>query len=190
MSEVRSLGYKKIVLLGHSLWTNKTIHYFSEKKPSDVVGVVLASPPDMVGLFEKPEYQPNHKELRDEAKRNVAEGNPRKLVSGLLWDWYTLSSQTYLDLSQQGGPVDNLPVMRNPEKFSELAQINVPILGVMGEKDDIAIRTLEEDLELIKEKAIACPSFTKVLSRMPAIHTISVKMILPIQFLAGFNQKV
>lgn len=161
LSEVRKLGYKKIVLLGHSLGCNKTIRYFSKKKPKDVVGVILASPPDMVGLFEKPEYQPNHKELLEEARKNVKEGKPREQVSGVIWDWYTLSSQTYLDLSERGGPADNLPVMRNPSEFQELAQIDVPILGVMGEKDDIAIKTLEEDLDLIEVKATGCPSFEK-----------------------------
>jgi len=158
--ETKRLGYEKIVLMGHSLGCNKTIRYLSKKKPKDVIGVILASPPDMVGLFEKPEYQPNHKELLEEARKNVKEGNPRKLVSGMVWGWYNLSSQTYLDLSEQNGPADNLPVLRNPEEFKELAQINVPILGIMGEKDDIAIRTLEEDMDLIKQKAKSCPSFT------------------------------
>lgn len=92
MKEVGRLGYKKIIILGHSLGCNKTIYYFSQRKPKDVVGVVLASPPDMVGLFEKPEYQPNHKKLLKEALKNIKEGNPRKLVSGMIWDWYHLSS--------------------------------------------------------------------------------------------------
>ena len=161
VSEVRKLGYKKIVLLGHSLGCNKTIRYFNKNKPEGVTGVVLASPPDMVGLFEKPEYQPNHHELLEEARKNVTEGNPLKLVSGIVWDWYTLSSQTYLDLSEQDGPADNLPVMKNPDTFPELASINVPLLGIMGEKDDIAIHTLEEDLDLIEKKATECPTFTK-----------------------------
>lgn len=161
LGEVRKLGYTKIILLGHSLGCNKTIHYFSKKKPGDVVGVIWASPPDMVGLFEKPEYQPNHKELLEEAKNNIKEGNPRKLVSGMIWDLYHLSSQTYVDLSEQGGHVDNLPVLRNPDSFPELASIDVPILGIMGEYDDIAIRTLEEDLDLIASKATNCPDFSR-----------------------------
>jgi len=160
-SVIKKLGYEKVVLLGHSLGCNKVIRYFSKKNPKGVVGVVLASPPDMVGLFEKPEYQPSHKELLKEAKKNVKEGNPRKLVSGVIWDWYRLSSQTYLDLSERGGSVDNLPVLQDPDKFLELAQINVPILGIMGEEDDIAIRSLREDLDLIKAKAVNCPLFTK-----------------------------
>ena len=161
VSEVRRLGYKKIVLLGHSLGCNKIIRYSYKERSKDIVGVILASPPDMVGLFEKSEYQPNHKGLLAEARKNVKEGNPRKLVSGVIWDWYTLSSQTYLDLSEQDRPADNLPVMRNPSEFSELAQIDVPILGIMGEKDNIAIRSLKEDLDLIEKKATDCPSFTQ-----------------------------
>lgn len=161
LNEVKRLGYKEIILFGHSLGCNKIIHYFSKKRPKSVVGVILASPPDMVGLFEKPEYQPNHKQLLEEAIRNIKEGNPRKLVSGMGWDWYHLSSQTYFDLSERNGLVDNLPVMRNPKEFPELASIDVPILGIMGEYDDIAIRTLEEDLDLIASKAISSPSFTK-----------------------------
>ena len=123
--------------------------------------MLLAPPSDMVGLFEKPEYQPNHKELLSEARKNVEEGNPRKLASGVIWGWYTLSSQTYLDLSEKGVPANNLPVLENPKEFAELAQIDVPILGIMGEKDDMAIRTLENDLNLIEKKATSCPSFTK-----------------------------
>lgn len=161
LNEVKKLGYKKVILLGHSLGCNKTIHFYSKKQPKDIAGVILASPPDMVGLFEKTEYQPNHKELLAEAIRNIKEGNPRKLVTGMVWDWYQLSSQTYFDLSETNGLVDNLPILRNPDKFKELAQINIPILGIMGELDDIAIRTLEEDMNLIASKAVGSPSFTK-----------------------------
>lgn len=161
VNKVNEFGYKKIILLGHSLGCNKTIHYFSSSKPQNIVGVILASPPDMVGLFEKTEYQPNHKELLAEAKQNVNDGNPRKLVSGMVWDWYNLSSQTYIDLSQANGAVDNLPVRNSSNEFSELASINVPILGIMGEFDDIAINTLSEDLDLIASKATGTPSFTK-----------------------------
>lgn len=161
VSTIRKLGYRKIILLGHSLGCNKVIRYFSKKKLFDVAGIILASPPDTVGLFEKPEYQPNHKKLLEEARKNVKEGNPRKLVSGLIWDYYNLSSQTYLDLSERGGPADNLPVSRNSEKFAELTKIDVPILAIMGKNDDIAIQSLEKDMDLIEKKAEGCPSFIK-----------------------------
>lgn len=161
LKKTRNLGYKKLILLGHSLGCNKVVYYFHKKKPKNVVGIILASPPDMVGLIKKPEYQPNYKELLNEARENVKNGKPRKILSTKIWGWYHLSSQTFLDLFEENGPVDNLPVLRNPKKFPQLATINVPILGMMGENDDIAIRSLEEDLKLIKTKATGAPSFIK-----------------------------
>ena len=127
----RELGYKKFVVIGHSL----------------------------VGLVKKMEYQPNYLDLLQEARKNVSEGNPEKLLSGKVWDWYVLSSQTFLDLFEEGGPADVLPVFDNPEHFIELEAVDVPIFCIMGEHDDIAIRTLEEDMALLKTKATNAKSF-------------------------------
>jgi len=161
IEEVRKLGYRRVVLMGHSLGCNKTIYYFSQKKPDNVVGVILASPPDMIGLVQKPEYQPNSSQLYQEAKENVAKGQPRELLSSMIWDWYNLSSQTFLSLFSENTEIDNLPILRKPDEFPQLASINVPILGFMGEYDDIVIRTLEEDMDLIESRATRCPAFAK-----------------------------
>lgn len=160
VAEVRKLGYKKIVLMGYSLGCNKVIFYFSQRKPKDVVGIILGSPPDMIGQV-KPEYQPNRDELFNEAKKNVSNGEPRKILSNMLWGWYNLSSQTFLSLFTEGNKVDNLPVMRNPEEWPQLASINIPILAFMGEYDDIAIRRLSDDLDLIESKATGTLNFSQ-----------------------------
>lgn len=160
IAKVKELGYSKIILLGHSLGCNKTIYYMYKHQDPDVSGVILASPPDMVGLVELERYQPNHAELLKEAQQLVASGKPRQLLSSDIWDGeYILSAQTYLSLFQEGGPADNLPVNRNPEVFEQLAIIKQPILGIMGVHDDIEIRNLHDDMALIKSKATACKDF-------------------------------
>jgi pimeloyl-ACP methyl ester carboxylesterase len=155
----RELGYKHFVIIGHSLGGPKVVHHFHKNNPKDVIGIVLASPGDMVGLVKKPEYQLNYKDLLEEARKNVETGNPEKLLSNRVWDWYILSSQTFLDLFEENGPADNLPLLRNPDRFPELEAINTPILCLMGEKDDVVIKTLKEDMELLKQKAVNAPSF-------------------------------
>ncbi|HEY5667850.1 MAG TPA: alpha/beta hydrolase [Candidatus Saccharimonadales bacterium] len=159
ITKVKDLGYKKIILLGHSLGCNKVIHYLHTQQGPDIVGVVLASPPDMVGLVEREGYQPNYRELTAEAQKLVADGKPRELLSGKLWDWCYISAQTYLSIFLPSSAADNLPVLHNPKVFTQLATLQQPILGIMGEHDDIAIRDLHEDIELIKSRAIACPQF-------------------------------
>ncbi|MBP7875869.1 alpha/beta hydrolase [Candidatus Woesebacteria bacterium] len=156
----RELGYKRFIIVGHSLGSPKIIHHFYTMHSTDVAGLVLASPGDMVGLVKKPEYQPNYLELLDEARQNVADGKPEELLSGTVWDWYVLSSQTFLDLFEEGGPADVLPIFENPEHFFELEAVDVPMLCIMGEYDDITIRTLEGDMQLLKTKATNAPSFT------------------------------
>ncbi len=160
INESKKLGYTKIILMGHSLGCNKAIHYLAKKKGTGIIGVILASPPDIVGLVKLPKYQPDYSELLKEAKNNLKAGLPRKLLSAPIWGWYNLSSQTFFDLFQDNCVADNLPLLRNPSKFQELQRIKVPVLAFLGEHDDIVIRSLKEDLNLIKEKATECPNFT------------------------------
>lgn len=160
ITKAKELGYKKIILLGHSMGCNKVIYYMHKSGPQEVAGIILASPPDMVGLVELEKYQPNHTQLLKEAHLLVASGKPRQLLSGDLWGGeYILSAQTYISLFEKNGPADNLPVNRNPETFEQLATIRQPILGIMGEHDDIEIRSLHDDIELIKSKATSCKDF-------------------------------
>lgn len=159
IAKAQELGYKKIILLGHSLGCNKTIYYLHKNPEADIAGVILASPPDMVGLVELEKYQPNHQKLLRQSRELVQAGKPREVLDGKIWDWYEISAQTYLSLFEQGGAADNLPVLRNPDKFEQLAAIKQPILGIMGEHDDIEIRNLKDDIELIKSKAIGTSDF-------------------------------
>lgn len=154
VAKARELGYSKIILLGHSLGSNKTIYYLYKNPSEDIAGVILASPPDLVGSAQV-KYSENHKKLLLQAQAFVAQGQPRELLDGQLWNWYKLSAQTYLSLFQEGGAAHNLPYATKPEKFEQLASLTQPILIVAGEYDDIKINNLKEEMELIKTKAIS-----------------------------------
>ena len=162
IKKVLELGYREVILVGHSLGCNKVIHYIYKKGSDKLAGLILLSPPDMVANGKESGGSKIYDRQLSEAKRNLKEGNPRKLLSAMLWDWYTLSSQTFVDMFEDGCPADNLPIMRNPELFPELGSVRVPILSIMGEYDDIVVRTLEEDMNLLEKKALNTPSFTKV----------------------------
>ncbi|MDE5539533.1 MAG: DUF1749 domain-containing protein, partial [Bacilli bacterium] len=71
------LGYKRIILLGHSYGCNKVIYYYYKKHPN-IIGIILASAPDMIGSHFSSE--PDYKELLQEAKENIDNGNPTKLL--------------------------------------------------------------------------------------------------------------
>ena len=81
----RDLGYKRFIIIGHSLGGPKVVHHFHKNKPNDVMGVVLASPGDMVGLVKQKDYQPDYEKLLSEAKNNLKAGKPKKLLSNKIW---------------------------------------------------------------------------------------------------------
>jgi len=149
IKQAANLGYSKIVLAGHSLGGPKVIHYMSKKSPSSVTGVILASPADMVALFEKDE--PGHAEILEEANKNISQGKPLEIIPHKIWDWYYLSSQTMVDLFTRRGPTDVLP---------EISSITQPILALYGEIDDSFIKSVQEDLDDLKKMATNCKSFT------------------------------
>lgn len=65
ITKAKELGYKRIILLGHSYGCNKAVYYYYKKKP-DILGIVLASAPDMIEFHKMAE--PDFDELLDEAQ--------------------------------------------------------------------------------------------------------------------------
>jgi pimeloyl-ACP methyl ester carboxylesterase len=159
VNKAKELGYKNIILLGHSLGCNKTIYYLYKNQGVDIKAVILASPPDMYGLVNNGKLKETGDKMRNQAMSLVASGKPRAVLDDRIWDWYGISAQTYLSLFSEGGAADNLPVLRSPERFEQLETIKQPILAIMGEHDDVTIRNLKDDLELIKSKALAAAKF-------------------------------
>lgn len=151
---VKNLGYQKIILIGHSLGCNKVVYYLSKAEEKMLKGVILASPPDMCGLCQMKKYNENYSSMQKEAMTFIEKNMPMKCLTTILWDEYELSARTFLSISKDDSPVDNLPLYKNPSHFEQLEKIKVPMLVLESSEDDIIIRSVEEDLALIKKKAI------------------------------------
>ena len=145
-------GYKKIILLGHSYGCNKVIYYYYKKHPN-ILGIILASAPDMIGshLLVEPDY----KELLKEAKNNIDNNKPTKLLHKMIEDYMYMSSLTYYNWYNENSNLNNLPVISNKEHWEQFETIEVPILTFSGSN--------EEDyylqLDLLKDKALNCKKF-------------------------------
>lgn len=153
ITKAKELGYKRIVLMGHSYGCNKVIYYYYKKHP-DILGMVLASAPDVIGQHLL--YQKDYKELIEEAKENVLNDNGDKLLSNIIEDYMYMSSQTYYNWFSKDSNLDNLPVMGNSDNWYQFESIDVPILTFSGEEEtDNYLH-----LDLLKEKAKNCLKFT------------------------------
>lgn len=152
IKKAKDLGYKKIILMGHSFGCNKLIYYYYKKQP-EILGLIFASAPDMVGL--QLLRQKDYNELIKEAKNNIDNGNPTKLLSNLVEDYMYMSSETYYNWFSKDSNLDNLPVMSYSDNWNQFESINVPILTFSGsdETDNYL------HLDLLKEKAKNCTDF-------------------------------
>lgn len=152
IDKAKELGYKRIIILGHSYGCNKVIYYNYKKHP-DIIGIILASAPDMIGSHFK--AQPDNKDLLKEAKENIDNGSPTKLLHKMVENYMYMSSQTYYNWYYENSNLNNLPVISNPESWEQFEHINVPTLTFSGSKEaDYYLH-----LDLLKTKAINCPDF-------------------------------
>lgn len=153
IDKAKDLGYKRFILMGHSYGCNKLIYYCYKKHPN-ILGLVLASAPDMVGL--QLYRQKDFKELIKEAKENIDNNNPTKILSNLIEDYMYMSSGTYYNWFNENTNLDNLPVMGNSENWYQFESIDVPILTFSGTEETENYM----HLDLLKVKAINCKNFS------------------------------
>lgn len=152
IEKAKELGYKRYILMGHSYGCNKLIYYYYKKHPN-ILGLVLASAPDMIGL--QLLRQSDYKKLINEAKDNIDKGNPTKILSNLIENYMYMSSQTYYNWFKKDSNLDNLPVMDNSNNWFQFESIDVPILTFSGsEETDNYLH-----LDLLKDKAKNCNNF-------------------------------
>lgn len=153
IATAKKKGYKRIILLGHSYGCNKVIYYYYKKHP-DILGIVLASAPDMIGSHVSAQSD-DYQELLKEAKKNIDDGNASKLLHKMVEDYMYMSSGTYYNWFHEGSALNNLPIIANPEHWEQFETIDVPILTFSGSKEaDYYLQ-----LDLLKEKALNCNHF-------------------------------
>ena len=146
----RSKGYDKLILQGHSLGAVKVVYYFYKKPENDLVALVIASPPDMLGLARVEAEKKNFERDFAEAKKLVVEGKGKTFLSNIIWSWYYISAETYLNIVADGAETDVFPILRGGD-FKELESVKIPTLAFYGGTDDAAVFSPEKDLGIIRK---------------------------------------
>lgn len=152
INQAKTLGYKRIILMGHSYGCNKVIYYYYKRQP-EVLGLILASAPDMLGSHFS--VQDDYEELLKEAEKNIQNGFPQKLLHKMVEEYMYMSSGTYYNWYKNHSNVNNLPILANPEKWEQFESIDVPILTFSGTEE----AEYYLHLDLLQSKAVNCNKF-------------------------------
>ena len=155
----KSLGYEKIWLQAHSLGTCKAAYYFSTLSDSDIDGLILLSPVDMIGLVYDEFGTKDHEILLNEAQSLEKRKNPRQLLSKFLWDEYSISAQTYLSLFGKGAK-DAIFNYSKPELGWEVVNsLEIPVLAITGTKDTGIVSVIDpyKAMDLLESQLLNSP---------------------------------
>jgi pimeloyl-ACP methyl ester carboxylesterase len=128
------LGFKKVVLVGHSAGATAVRSYQAQTQDTRVVGVVLAS-----GTVPADTRVPDPEWLA-QARRMIADGRPEDLVQGPF-----VSAATFVDIVNTPPEFKDFFGIQTPNPG--VTRINCPLLAFFGTKGDVGN---EEELELLK----------------------------------------
>lgn len=144
-------GHGRIYFGGHSLGTNKTVHYLSERCDRRAAGAILISPPDMFGLREQALGDPLEGVV-GRARELVSEGRGGTLLEA----GYAVpfSAATIVGLYGEPSKTDIFPFrLGRSGDYSTLASLALPMLATFGTVEEAVTVPVKEAAALMREEA-------------------------------------
>jgi pimeloyl-ACP methyl ester carboxylesterase len=150
-----SKGYKKIILQGHSLGSEKVVYYMNKGKHRDKVKkIVLLGPADSYGETERL-LRNKKKKLIEEAKKLVKNGNSEQFLTSV-WlchgDVLPKGADSFLNFFDYDSENSKTLPFRNGKNLYLYSQIKIPILVVIGDKKEYTIIPIKEALALMEKE--------------------------------------
>lgn len=142
IKHVKTLGYKKFILSGHSTGCQKITHYKLSQKTKNIISLILLAPADDLNL-EKQNLQNKFQPTLKHAKQ--------KIKSQALFqteDFGLLSAKRFYELFKKTSIEGN--IFNYTKKLEHLQKIKIPILSLIG-KEDHGFLNIEKAANNLKE---------------------------------------
>lgn len=148
-------GFEKIILSGHSLGTEKVVYYMSKGKYKDKIsGVLLLGFADSFGnqekylSLDKPDYF-------SEALKMIETGDGEKLIQSDLLvhsGFLPKTAKSYVNFYSPDSELSTALPLRKGKDLERYKEINVPILGLIGDQEEFTIIPIQEAINLLKSE--------------------------------------
>ena len=156
-----SKGFKKIILSGHSLGTEKVVYYMGKGKHADkVTAVILLSPSDSYGSHRILDGKMNLRlarveELLKESEKLIAQGLGNTFLSQDAYGSHEgimpKSAESFVDfLGSESKLLDALPFATG--ELRNYSKIKVPILAIIGDGEEYTALSIKDALELLAKE--------------------------------------
>lgn len=129
----KCLGFRNIILAGHSLGSNKIINYLGNTQDNYVDYFIVTAPVDLSHWFK---VMPNVSKCIQLAEQFVSEGREKDILPYLFGGFSPMSAETVLSFYNAYN-LKNCPVISGDGETSSLSNIKVNGAFVIGEKDSL-----------------------------------------------------
>lgn len=129
----KSLGFKKIILAGHSLGSNRIIHYLGTNKENLVDNFIVSAPIDLEHWIK---VMPNVEDAISLAKNLMSNGKGEEILPFLFGGFSPMSANAVLSFINADN-LKNCPVISDKGELESLAHIAIQGSFIIGEKDSL-----------------------------------------------------
>lgn len=161
----KSLGFKKIILAGHSTGANKALYYCYKTRDAAVKKLILSGPiSDIAGEIKKIGAQKLQKAVK------IAEHLAKKDPLTFMPQKYGIyTARRFLSLYRPGSPEDVFPYYdsyealprKNPWK--ELKSISIPVAVIFGSRDEYLDRPAKKLMEIFRKNTASTRDFRGII---------------------------
>ena len=149
-----SKGYKNIILQGHSLGSEKVVYYMNKGKyGKNVKSIILLGPADSFGETLKT-LKNKCNIVMKEAKSLINKNKEQFLTSVWLCHGDVLpnSADSFINFFSEGSELSKALPLRKGKDLELYRKIKVPILVVIGDKEEYTIIPIKKALELMAKE--------------------------------------
>lgn len=155
----RKLGYRKIILAGHSTGANKVLYYQCKTKDPSVKGLLLLGPVSDIAAGRK-KFGVAGLARGVAIAEKIAKKNPQALMP---IRYGIVTARRFLSMFRQGGAEDVFPYLDLRANWKELKSVRVPLAAIFGSRDQYLDRPAKEIIEIFRANARSTKSFTSVI---------------------------
>lgn len=133
------LGFKKIILAGHSLGSNRVIHYLANTNDNFVSNFILSAPIDLRHFFD---IIPNKEMYFETAQKFIEEGRGKDILPFPFMGFSPMTANTLLAFYNAEN-LKNCPVISGDGETQSLRQIKVNGAFIIGACDSMTNKNAE-----------------------------------------------
>lgn len=152
----KKLGYRDIILAGHSTGANKILYYLYQTRDRSIRGLALINPISDIAAEKK--------RIGEKRLVKILQVVRRLSQNSLIPQKYGIyTARRYLSLYMGGSPEDVFPYHNPKAKWTELKTARVPLIVILGSCDEYLDRPAKHLLELFRENSSSTKSFRGII---------------------------